>query len=1425
MAINLSIVILALSVYSIQTINVNFTGFEEGNDYIYKLNGLNTQADLTCAATAHNNESIFFQTTWRENGSDFISERETLHFNLVAEYTGGDKLRRFYCIATTTTNISVVSREISVQVLDYSTIWLNYNSTNEVRTNNINQTLPVLVPVLTRNVTLTCNAQGAGWRYTNKTTNKQVHIDGSELNIDVISLDWMVRIIDCTRKSGTNPAFTATSIVLIPTESGLGLENNGSLKAIGNNERLVITRYTTVLCATSDTENINWYYRDQDENGIDGVILGNNSINVDQSELDTRGFVKLSINYPIPADRTGYYSCVTYEKISHSRSRIVTHIVEIVNELYQNTRTTTLFNTTLSIQIPINITTQPIASTTKPIAPNITTTQPTTLNTTTQIITPNTTTLTNAPNTTTQTTILNITTQTITKNITTQPTTPNTTTQTITLNTTTQTITPNTTTQTIAPNTTTKITTQNTSTQTITPNTTQTITPNTTTQTISLNTTTQPITLNTTTQTITSNTTTVTITPITTTKTTTQNTTTQTIIPNTAQTITPNTTQTITPNTTQTIIPNITTQTIIPNTTQTITPNTTQTTIPNTTTQTLTPNTTQTITPNTTQTIIPNITTQTIIPNTTQTITPNTTQTTIPNTTTQTLTPNTTQTITPNTTQTITQNTTKQTITPNTTTPKQTTSTTPPNTTTTQGTTFYTMITPTTETTAPRLPALTILQQAIIGIAIGLILISLFLCIIITCLCCLIKRKSKPKPWKDDLPISPSDGNKVTAKYTPLIDTQTQAALQSTSIQNIDTLNSSPIKSIQGNYMKIPIQESDDVTTELQTPTFTTGSVDSLLSESTVSSASTARYQDNPNGKLIELQHYKQHLDQLLLENRMEREFDSLGRHEIRYSCNQASLKQNFNKNKYKSIFPYDKSRVIIVDTASTGSDYINASHIPGFYIPQQFIAAQAPKSNTISCFWNMVWEQGLRIIVSLTNLVELGKIKCTQYWPDKVGDSDQHGEVHVCLQKEERYPNYIVRELLVSGVSNRKLRTRQYHYTAWSNQNIPRLYNNVLSFIQTVKNRERKISSTSILVHCNTGVGRTGIFIALYNIQDAVGQGVPISVYRVVNEMREHRPHMVQTFSQYKYIYLAILEIIMGCTSIIGEDYRDTYSMYLQAEQPGYLSVFKLQFKELSYQTEKCFNNECTAAYYTENVNKNVVDTVVPYDSNRVILSSTTSGCEYINASYISDYKLITTPLPRLNTIREYLQLICQLDDPILVVMLRKLEYEAMKKDSCDIPYYWGEERGSKEFGVYKVETESIIKSPFFIQYSMKVYNAYESQEHRFCQYITYCWDDADSCTDAGAVVTLLDHVAISLTDKPDRTAVFSCNDSIGKSGVMLAVYLAVMDIKQSGNVDLFQTVKKLRCSRKNMVPTIEDYISCHSIIDEYFRMNMTYT
>ena len=567
----------------------------------------------------------------------------------------------------------------------------------------------------------------------------------------------------------------------------------------------------------------------------------------------------------------------------------------------------------------------------------------------------------------------------------------------------------------------------------------------------------------------------------------------------------------------------------------------------------------------------------------------------------------------------------------------------------------------------------------------------------------------------------------------------------------------------------------------------------------TVYQSTSWKYVRDPHAILVPLTQYKDHLSQLLDEYGLEKEYRALGGQELRSECNNATLNVNKNKNKYKLIYPYDKSRVVLASPHDT--DYINASFIPGFYLSDTFIAAQAPKSNTVEDFWQLILEQRVSTIVMLTRLVEQSSTKCMGYWPECPGTCEEYGHVMVTLQKEEHYTEYSIRHLVLTVSDNRKIKVTQFHYTAWPDHDVPQLYSNLLEFTVIVKQHKER-ERAPLLVHCSAGVGRSGTFISLYNLVEAVSAGEPISVYRIVNEMREHRPQMVQTFNQYQFIYFALLELIFGRTSIPSEDFCENYKLYQQSQGDTNTDIFMEQFQELSYQSKCSFNYLQTVAMDPSNADKNVVKEGLPYDSNRVTLYSPNWPCEYINASYMEEYELAVTPLPTSNTIQDFLQLVYQLEDPLVVVLLSKKEYQRVREGASNRVCYWLEEQGRRDFGGFSVTTEKSNKSSFLIQQKMKVFTNYDNDERSFSQFISLVWEETGGVTDVVGVLTLLEFIKQRHT--PSKKLLFVCSDGIGKSGVLLTVYTAVREMDRNRPIDVFQTVKKLRNARKNMVPTI---------------------
>ena len=97
-----------------------------------------------------------------------------------------------------------------------------------------------------------------------------------------------------------------------------------------------------------------------------------------------------------------------------------------------------------------------------------------------------------------------------------------------------------------------------------------------------------------------------------------------------------------------------------------------------------------------------------------------------------------------------------------------------------------------------------------------------------------------------------------------------------------------------------------------------------------------------------------------------------------------GSEAKHATKNRYRDVLPYDTKRVTLRESSNAfHSDYINASFITDTH-PRTpaYIATQGPLDNTVGDFWQMVWEQGIVVIINLTKLSDMGLPQCHRYWP-----------------------------------------------------------------------------------------------------------------------------------------------------------------------------------------------------------------------------------------------------------------------------------------------------------------------------------------------------------------------------------------------------------------------------------------------------------
>ncbi|XP_063263755.1 receptor-type tyrosine-protein phosphatase C isoform X2 [Prinia subflava] len=279
----------------------------------------------------------------------------------------------------------------------------------------------------------------------------------------------------------------------------------------------------------------------------------------------------------------------------------------------------------------------------------------------------------------------------------------------------------------------------------------------------------------------------------------------------------------------------------------------------------------------------------------------------------------------------------------------------------------------------------------------------------------------------------------------------------------------------------------------------------------------------------------------------LEAEFQRLPSYKGWRTQNTGNREENKSKNRNSNIIPYDFNRVPIRheddcskdgehdsdDSSDEDSDceesskYVNASFITGYWGPKAMIATQGPLQETISDFWQMVFQRKVKVVVMLTELKEGDQELSAQYW----GEGKQmYDGIEIQMADVSSGPSYTIRAFDVTHLKTKETqKVYQYQYHKWSGCDVPETPKDLVSMILNIKQKlparagtedNRRTRSVPLLVHCCDGSQQTGVFCALMTLLESAETEEVIDVFQVVKSLRRTRLGMVSTFEQYQFLY-----------------------------------------------------------------------------------------------------------------------------------------------------------------------------------------------------------------------------------------------------------------------------------------------------------------
>lgn len=269
----------------------------------------------------------------------------------------------------------------------------------------------------------------------------------------------------------------------------------------------------------------------------------------------------------------------------------------------------------------------------------------------------------------------------------------------------------------------------------------------------------------------------------------------------------------------------------------------------------------------------------------------------------------------------------------------------------------------------------------------------------------------------------------------------------------------------------------------------------------------------------------------LTAEFRTLRELGMKMREENTHPCETGKKSYNIRKNRFKDILPFDETRVTLEEIPDEeGSDYINANFILDIYGNNGYIASQGPVKATINDFWRMLWQYEVKVVAMACRLVEMGRKKCEQYWPEEDEKTLEYGDITVTLESEEDLAEHCTVRKLTAQKDGKSRVLTQFHYTGWPDHDIPTDFDVVLEMIaQMRKIRSSDPRKAPMVVHCSAGCGRTGTICAIDFAWDSLKMGkidASFCLYDIIKDLRDQRQSMIQTPEQYEFAHITVQKL-----------------------------------------------------------------------------------------------------------------------------------------------------------------------------------------------------------------------------------------------------------------------------------------------------------
>lgn len=250
---------------------------------------------------------------------------------------------------------------------------------------------------------------------------------------------------------------------------------------------------------------------------------------------------------------------------------------------------------------------------------------------------------------------------------------------------------------------------------------------------------------------------------------------------------------------------------------------------------------------------------------------------------------------------------------------------------------------------------------------------------------------------------------------------------------------------------------------------------------------------------------------------------------------------QSHDQTRYTNVLPYQQNRIHLGSTID-GSDYVNASPIQ---LTEDYsaIALQAPTEANQDRTWQMLFEQDVSTIVTVTNHKEVknGQVteKSIHYWQQggwegkgfKIEQKSREVVFEKQVEGEVKPQRVIKRTFMLTDTRSDPPKSKevtQFQLNGWPDHGVAD--KEVVKKLSEHVHAHEKTASGKTAAHCSAGIGRTGVFMAAHSALKAKESGAPQkSALETMAHMRNQRMWMIQTADQLHLASTVMHDIAYG--------------------------------------------------------------------------------------------------------------------------------------------------------------------------------------------------------------------------------------------------------------------------------------------------------